>query len=545
MGERTLTATSRIEAVTVYTRTAEVTRTASVTLEAGATRIRFRDLPQSIVPRSLRVTATSDGDLTLGAVETRTITLTTDESGQLAAQRRQLERQRDVTRNRIERLGYDIQVKETQRDYLVNLAGLPARTPGPVAGGMAQTPDWAGLFGLIGDRMSEVQATLYKLRQQVARLDKRAADIEKQLGRLVPRPRQATLGSVLVTADAAQTATITVRYQVRGASWRPTYDARLVTADGERKPELRLVRRAIIRQSTSEPWNKVRLTLSTARVNGRTAAPDVRTMTVAIRPKLLQPRIVGTMRRSATAESAAPQDRMVKRPSGGRARAMAPRAARQQQAQIATDAFQARFEISGTTDVVNDGREKRVFITSDVLTPELVVRTVPRIDPRAFLSAAVTLPDGVPTLAGNVALFRNATFVGRGQIPQRPGGAKLTLGFGADAMIRVKVDTTDDTRGATGLISTSSTDTKAFRFTLTNAHPFAVRYTLVDRVPVAADDKISVDAVSGTSPSRRDVDGERGVMAWDGRLEAKGTTEIKFGYRLTWPDGEDLAYRTR
>lgn len=541
--KRTIAATSKITDVTVYRRSAEVVRTASVDLAAGDTRIAFPDLPQQLVPGSVRVSATGTGDLILGSVETKTITLTSDEGEVRAEQRRALETERDAITRQIERIAYDVQVKETQRDYLINLAGLPARGAPGGNGTTAATPDWSALFSLIGDRMSAVQADIFKFRQEQKRLNERIADIERELARLAPKPRIATRGSVLVTADAAMTANLKISYQVKGASWRPFYDARLTTPQqSEAEPTLELVRRARISQSTSEPWRNVVLTLSTARVDGRTSAPNLKTVSVDIRPKRTASSGLGGMLSMQAAPTADRENARSRRTR--RARAQAPKqVARSQEARIAADAFQVRYIIDKRVTVENDSTAKAVLITRETLKPQLSVRTTPRRDPRAFLSAAVTLPAGTPFLAGQISLFRNATYVGRGRMPQRPGGQTLELGFGADNLVQVKVETRDAKRGATGIITSSNTDTRSYAFKITNRHAFPVRFAVVDQLPVSADDKITVDALSGTKPSRVDVDGERGVIAWDGTLAPDATATVQFGFRITWPEGEAIRYR--
>ena len=50
------------------------------------------------------------------------------------------------------------------------------------------------------------------------------------------------------------------------------------------------------------------------------------------------------------------------------------------------------------------------------------MRAVPRIDERAFLYAKLTVPRATPWLPGQVALFRDGTFVGNGRVPQLGAG---------------------------------------------------------------------------------------------------------------------------
>ena len=51
------------------------------------------------------------------------------------------------------------------------------------------------------------------------------------------------------------------------------------------------------------------------------------------------------------------------------------------------------------------------------------MRTVPRRAALAYLYASLTLPKDAPYLAGQVALFRDNTFVGNGRLPDLAQGA--------------------------------------------------------------------------------------------------------------------------
>jgi len=65
--------TSKIDAVTLFPRGAEITRLAKIELEEGEHEIILRDLPQGLVQNSLRVEGKADERLEIGAVDSRTV----------------------------------------------------------------------------------------------------------------------------------------------------------------------------------------------------------------------------------------------------------------------------------------------------------------------------------------------------------------------------------------------------------------------------------------------------------------------------------------
>jgi hypothetical protein len=58
----------------------------------------------------------------------------------------------------------------------------------------------------------------------------------------------------------ATRSSISIKYLVRDAAWRPIYDMRLTTGDD---PKLVVERGALLLQQSGERWNDVNLTLST------------------------------------------------------------------------------------------------------------------------------------------------------------------------------------------------------------------------------------------------------------------------------------------
>jgi len=538
-----LDANSKIVAVTIYPRGAEVSRTATVELPAGETTLVLDDLPDGMTPNSLRIEGEAAGSITIGTVNTEKRTLTSEESRTASQEREDLRRKLEANKRARAKLEFDIQVKETQRDYLTNLAGLPARGgPAPLTGGpQAPSVDWAGMFELIGANMAAVQDDLFRLSQRRERLDRTRRDIEAELARLSPATKRVTVGTVLLTADAATTANLRISYQVREAGWKPLYDARLSTTGDE--PALTLVRRAAIGQRTGEDWRDVRMSLSTARPSARTAAPELSPMTVDIAPEE-KPEAKQTMtsRQRSGGGGVFGMSSIGRQPSADVARSLkAPQKVAVRQAEIEAGAFNATYTIPSTVTLTAAAKTKNVRIDTIDIAPKLKVRTVARLDPTAYLYAKFDLPGATPVLPGQVSLFRDATYLGTGQVPLIAAGDSHELGFGADDKVKVKFAVADETRGESGIISSSRTDARAYKIMLENLHDRPVTFEVIDQIPVPLNDDITVKR-NGAKSSREGVDDKRGVVAWDGTLKAGAKTDIAFGYQIAWPADKKVTY---
>lgn len=211
-------------------------------------------------------------------------------------------------------------------------------------------------------------------------------------------------------------------------------------------------------------------------------------------------------------------------------------------ASVAAAPFQAVFAVPGRLTIPGTGEAKRVQLQQNNIEPTLTVRTVPKIDPKAYLYVKLVLPNGSPLLPGDVSLFRDGAFVGAGKLPVLAPGEEHEIGFGADDRVRVRHAIVKQSRGETGLISSSRTDSQNFRITVKNQHERAVDLVVLDQIPVSLNEEIRVDLLGPTKPTKRNLDDKRGIIAFESKLEPEQERVIEFGYRVTWPGKRPIVY---
>jgi uncharacterized protein (TIGR02231 family) len=539
-----IAATSRVGAVMVFPTGAEVTRLGSVKLDPGDHTIIFADLPARAVASSIRVEAKASGKLEIGSVDSRRLFVPRSDGANAASERKRIEDAIEKLRDEKGALEGAIKAAEAQRTLINNLAQLPTR-PQP-ANAAAAEPDWAQLFALIGQRSGEAQKTILDTQIKVRELDRQVKDLEGKLAAVAPMQDERTELKLFVNAESALEAEIAVHYQVTSASWIPFYEARLATGTKARVPKLQLVRRASIQQKSGESWDNVSLSLSTTRPGAGTAAPELKEMTIDYEPDAPRPPPApaggltrSLMQREAMGRAASvDEDRLDK----AVAQNAAPVAAEEAKSVVESQAFQAVYGIPGRVTVPPTGEPKRVQIDTTELEPALMVRTVPKREIKAYLYAKVTIARGAPILPGQVALFRDGTFVGNGMLPQLAPGEEYELGFGADDHVRVRHAVAEEKRSETGIISTSKTDVRNFRISLKNLHERAIAVAVIDQIPVSQNADIKIDLIGKTAPSKRDLDDKRGILAWEMKLDPDEERLVDFGYRVTWPAAKRILY---
>ena len=422
--------TSRLDAVTVYPSGAEITRVGKVKLEPGEHTLLFAELPANAVSSSIRVEGKATGRLEIGSVDTRSVSVPRADDAAATTERRRVEDAIEKLKDDKAALQASVTAAETQKRLIDNLTQLPTR-PAPANGAASPQPDWGQLFGLIGERTAEAQKTILETQVKMRDVDRQIRDLEGKLASLAPTRQARTEVKVSVNAGTSLEADIVIRYQVRNASWTPSYDARLTTGTKTQAPKLALVRRASIQQRTGEAWDNVALALSTARPAAGTSAPLLSAMIVDYEsdtpPPSPAPRaapLSGGLRNApAQATRGLNDDERTDRAAAEVV------AAEETRARVEVQAFQAIYAIAGRVTVPETGETKRVQIDEMELDPALAVRAVPKREQKAYLYARITVARGTPLLPGQVSLFRDTTFVGNGNLPLLAPGRRARTGL--------------------------------------------------------------------------------------------------------------------
>lgn len=270
---------SSIEAVTVYSRGAKVTRMAVLGPWNGErpTRIRIPGLPLAADDRSLhvRIEAANPNRPCPTAVDVRMTldvpehvdALTPVDDDELTAARREESRVHD-------------RLSQVQRELsrLERLALVPR--PKPLDGSAPPESPFAGrqaLIALRSARYDERMAELRALKAELRECQRKRAELEDR------EARQSTARTVrehelrktaVITLDATSgdgEGRLFLEYLVPGARWAPAY---AVVVD-PKKATAEIAMRAVVAQRSGEDWMGVALTLSTADAQGFSTLPEL------------------------------------------------------------------------------------------------------------------------------------------------------------------------------------------------------------------------------------------------------------------------------
>lgn len=538
---------SRISSVMVFPNGAQVTRVISVDLPAGKHQLSVKDLPSDLQARSLRIEGAGDGPIEIGSVDQRVVTEALNSATDNSA-RELLMQQLQTLLDEKELTNSIIQAAELQKKLLNEMALLPSRPIGRNdQGGTDVVTQYSNLYNLMGDKFLETQAKALKAKVQLRDLDKRIKNIRAQLAERPNKRKRRTHLTVNVEAEKPGKARFVVHYQIRGASWAPLYDARLKTADGKTKANLNLVRRAVIRQTTSEDWTNVKLRLSTTNPTGRTKAPDLFAWLIDYKKKrrpvpLAQPMAMQEVDQAAKIDRRQYKAKKSLSRSSGLMNMKAP--AKPRMAKVNSGQFQMTFDVANKTTIKRDGTRKKVFLDALSLTPDVQLFAVPKKMQKAFLHASFVNKTGNALIPGPVSLFRDGVYVGQSRLALVEPDQKLDIGFGVDSKVNVKWVRQNRVKGKTGLLTTSNSDVRKYKVTLVSGHKTPMKMTVLDQMPYSEKETLQVSLLTASpKPTRTNVDDKRGVMAWDVTLAPQKAKVIEFGYQVVWPKDKAITLR--
>jgi uncharacterized protein (TIGR02231 family) len=535
-------ATSEAAAVTVFPSGAEVTRTVSISLEAGSHVAVLRDLPAGIEENSVRVEGQLNAAVEIMSVDTKQIFV--KQPGQQDAadesERKRLEQEIDKLRDAKAGLDGIIEGATAVKTLAQNLATLPlaGQHAGPAQPQPA--PDWSTVFDLIGPRFNDAQQKLVAARAKQRDLDATIDELQQRLRRQPVEQTERTELRIFVEAAAPAEGQLRIRYRVRNASWQPVYDARLATETKDGKPQLSLTRRASISQSSGEDWNDIELQLSTARPGERTSTPVLRPVQVQFAMPL---GAAGGAPRGMPAAAPAPSEELAlsKSAADRLEKPKMRREAVETGAAVERSTYQTVFKLPAKVTVKNGTGAKKVLIASETLAPAIKLNSVPKDVPAAYINAHFTYQGAAPILPGAVSLYRDNVFAGMTRFPLVAAGQEHDLSFGADDSIKINRISLKRQRGESGLITTSNTDVQDYRITVKNLHAAPVQITVLDQIPYSEDEKITVQLLPATTqPVVSNYEDKRGILAWNLELKPGEEKVITLSYQMTWPVKQEI-----
>ena len=513
-------ASSSVDAVTVYPDGASVTRIISVDLAAGDNTVVVNDFPLGLDRSSLRVEGEADAKLSIGAIDAKT------PRQESPADLHDIDKRILALKDERQNLQGAIDAANARRKFAEHFAEAAPVGIGD-KGEARPISEWREAFAAVAEEVAAAGTAVRDAERKQRDLDREIAKLSSDRAIKPPSKLEVRLD---LAAASATTAKLRLTYNVRNARWTPLYDARLDTGARDRKPALELVRRAEITQTTGEDWSNVALSVSTVRTAQGGNAPELNSLIVQY-PPLPAPVASAPLPSALPMQSLREADRSM-------ADVAAPmRKAEEQQAVADTGGYQVAFRIQGRVSLGASEGAKSLRISTAAITPDIVVRSVPVLDPAAYLEASFRESEDAPLLPGKIAIYRDGAFVGREQMKPASKDEIVRLGFGADDKVKVERTVVKRNEGSAGLlVATSKTDERSFKTSVRNGHDFPIKVAIDDQLPVSETEDIQVDLLpASTPPTTTNLRDRRGVLEWAFEAKPGESRDIALTWRVRWP----------
>jgi len=401
--------------------------------------------------------------------------------------------------------------------------------------------EWRQLIAFNAEETRRISSAERDVKNRTHALTQEIKAAQQQLnearGRVVGRR---AVKEVEVRVALAQPGPITleVAYTVPGASWTPTYRARLDSPTRQ----VALDYEAQVINRTGEAWDDVALTLSTARPSAGGSAPEAFPWIVEQAPDY-QAFVLEAASPSAI-EEAAP-DTM----TGYQATAsLAGTRVRKAPATVDSGLTRASFPIAAPATIPSDGTNHRVSINTLDLPAGLRHDTTPKSNTEAFLTAKVTNDSDYPLLPGALAAFVDGAFIAESFLNATMAGEEFDLALGVDDGVSIERTLVNRFVEKTGFTNSGHRVTYEVAIELTNNKSIPVTIELSEALPVSRHEKITVKILQ---PNERDIGGpednnafkrdENGILTWTGSLAAGASKRLKLSYSIEHPANMDVS----
>lgn len=519
--------TSRVTAATLYPEGGLITRSVPFEIAAGSHDLILPDLPQGIEPENLRIAV--DG-ATLGAFTLRSdFVPPTDleKSDAMIAAEDVIEAIEDDIQDAKDRAGDVRLIADSAKARIAFLEAIHESEDLASAG----VDTLRDLVAMVGEETLSARQMASAARREIRDIDDKISDLQDDLAdaqqaldALVPENKENQQLTVSVSAAHATTGELTITYlDTYNTAWRPQYDMHLTRGDD---PTMLVKRSAFIGQSTGENWQDVAITLSTVAPNNRTEPRDPYVRRYFIQEQVeVRPTVSSRSDLSVLAAPVVEMEPVVIYEDTARANFDGP---------AVTYTFATPLSLASAADVV------RISMDEITLDADIRARAVPSNDQTAFMMAHFTNTSGERILPSDASFYVDGAFVGINGINNIAAGQDAELSFGPIEGLRLTHTILDQSDGDRGIISVSNERNVQTLLEIENltGEPWETR--IMGSVPYSEQEDLVIDWTAGPRVSEENVDGARGILAWDMTIDAGTKQSIRLDHVVSWPEGWEL-----
>ncbi len=529
---------SKIKNVTVFLSTAQVQRTASLTIEAGLTELIFDGVSPYINTESIQ--AKGNGNFIILDVQYRIKQPEPIPPSNIVIPQKILQDIRLLS-DSLSFINFDIDDLNNKKEVL-ELEKRVLLQNKFMQGNVDTIPELKQAMEYLRVQLNDINKELnvlkrenFKLTKISTRMSKRLTELNAYNKHVNPVKPQKPKHQVVVTvsSEVSTGGNMTINYIVTNAGWTPEYDIRV---NGTNKP-VTLVYKANVYQNTGEDWKNVKLKLSTIIPNASNVKPLLPVLYLNYyNPYAYNSRDDKARRGIAlSAKSDAPACADLSYSE----QEYSPALTSADYTQIQQTMTNVEYDIKLPYSINSDGKYHKVAVKNYKLKAEYYHYLVPRVDKQAYLIAKVTDYSTLDLLPAEASIYFEGTYVGKTNINTSMMQDTMELALGTDRGIVVeRKKSKDEEEMKYELIGNNVVKKITYNIKIKNNKLSATHIIIEDQIPVSQNEDIKIKTIKTADANYNELNG---MLKWKIDLSSKATKNLKFSYNIEYNRNKQLA----
>jgi uncharacterized protein (TIGR02231 family) len=502
---------AKIKSATVYSNSAELLQSASVTLPSGTSEIVIKNVADYVNENTIQIGAPAN--VTVLSVQfTRNFIseYEIDESNPMIKKVRDsivlIEKEMGKIAN--EKVSYSKTIDLLDKNQ--NVAGQNS--------GLNVT-ELIKLVDYYRAKRNELSNLVDVLYEKENKLKDKLSKLNSKLELNTQKQEKSSQGKLVlqVMTDVASSVNLDINYITANASWSPFYDLR---AENINSP-INLMYKAKVVQNTGIDWKKVKLTLSSGNPNQNNTAPILQAWFL----RYGYPRTYGYDNSNAKLNTVVVSGYMKKD------KAELDESSISNYTTINENQLNISFDIDIPYDILSNGKAHSVALKDLKLPASYKYYAVPKVEKEAFLLAEISEYSKFNLLPGEANIIFEGMYVGKTMINPNQTSDTLNLSMGRDKKIAIKREKIADKSG-TKFLSGYKEQTFTYDITVKNNKKEAIELLLKDQYPISTDKEITIELLDN---GKAKVNAETGILTWDVKMSAGETKKFRISYKIKYP----------
>lgn len=533
---------SSVKEVTVFTNGAQVTRSATVNLQAGISEMVFEGVSPYLNVTSLQTTGR--GNFIILDSKHNVKYPEPPENPELLIPA-SVQNKIIYIQDSLVEINYDLDVVKDKKDLFTNQKNMLAINPLMKGGASSDSlPVLKDVMDFYQTKMTSINSELQKIKREENKLYTLRTKVQERLNELLEYKNRliaektgnnTPINQIIVTVSAKESVSgsLSVSYITSNAGWTPAYDIRI--KDVESPVALSL--KANVYQNTGEEWNNVKLTLSTNNPYKNNTKPYLAPWYLTYYMPVTRYTSNVVMQTEAKAPVAAREDLSLDNDAykGYSNKALAGSTADYTtQSQNMTS---IEYNIDLPYTISSSGKQHLVAVLDNNISAIYNHYAVPKMDKDAFLIAKLTGWEDLNLMTAKANIYFEGTYIGVTTIDPNMVNDTLEISLGSDKSVVINRKKLKD-KVKEQTLGTNTIKTITMEITVKNNKNSSVDLTLEDQIPVANDKDIKV--IFNSEEFTGKYNENTGMLMWKMKLKPKESKVVSFTYSIKYDSSKQL-----